>query len=199
MSETLLQVHALEKIKLKCNMQGMIGVSANGRSGRISLMWKEEVQINLLSYSKNHIDVEITDLKGREWRMTGVYGELDTRKRHETWSLLRNLSIKALKDARLEDLGFKGRWFTWQRGNTTENLVKERLDRAVATQEWSQIFPAYMVTPLPSSRSDHCPVCLDTEGNTRQHGRRARRGGFFEAMWIKDAEYERIVSEEWAR
>ncbi|XP_031127606.1 uncharacterized protein LOC116029699 [Ipomoea triloba] len=46
----------------------------------------------------------------------------------------------ALQDCRLMDLGMMGNQFTWERGRGTEAWVEERLDRAVATLEWSDIF-----------------------------------------------------------
>lgn len=50
------------------------------------------IAVELLSYSKNHIDVIITPRDGIKYRLTGMYGEPDRSKREETWSLIRNLA-----------------------------------------------------------------------------------------------------------
>lgn len=36
---------------------------------------------------------------------------------------------EALKDCELNDLGFSGQWFTWERGRLPSNNIRERLDR----------------------------------------------------------------------
>ena len=41
---------------------------------------------------------------------------------------------EALDKCKLDDLGFLGNWYTWERGNTIENNIRERIDRAVATR-----------------------------------------------------------------
>lgn len=55
--------------------EGMIVVEPQGRSGGLSLFWKEKEQGNLLSYSHNHIDIEARVEGMQAWRLTGVYGE----------------------------------------------------------------------------------------------------------------------------
>ncbi|MBA0576756.1 hypothetical protein Golob_024418, partial [Gossypium lobatum] len=34
-----------------------------------------------------------------------------------------------LNDCQFEDVGYVGRWFTWERGNLPETNIRERLDR----------------------------------------------------------------------
>lgn len=46
----------------------------------------------LRSYSKNHIDTIVRTSPGNFFRFTGIYGEPDRNKRHETWQLIRNLA-----------------------------------------------------------------------------------------------------------
>ena len=42
---------------------------------------------------------------------------------------------EALMDCCLDDLGFTGAWYTWERGNKVDNNIRERFDHAVATIE----------------------------------------------------------------
>ena len=50
-------------------------VDANGSSGGLVLMWKEEWEIEVWNYSKNHMDVKIVSPQGEQWRFSGIYGE----------------------------------------------------------------------------------------------------------------------------
>ena len=61
------------------------------------------------------------------------------------------------------DLGFSGRKFTWE--NTQQNsLIKERLDRAIASVNWIHSNPQASVEHLPLEESDHCPTLIRTQG-----------------------------------
>ncbi|XVF40778.1 hypothetical protein PTKIN_Ptkin01aG0143100 [Pterospermum kingtungense] len=58
---------------MKCNMSGMVGVNAIGRSGGLVMMWKEEILLNLLRYSKNHIDMDVTDQQADYGKVVDVW------------------------------------------------------------------------------------------------------------------------------
>ncbi|XVF59199.1 hypothetical protein PTKIN_Ptkin07bG0256200 [Pterospermum kingtungense] len=171
LSETILQTEKLERVRMKCEFQNCFGVDPEGRSGGLTMMWKDEINLQIKSYSKHHIDAEVTEHSGLRWRLTGIYGEPDTNLRSQTWSLLWTLARDnslpwlclgdfnelmwlsekeggrlipewqmrafrdALEDAKLEDLGYVRHFFTWKRGKHKETLVKERLDRATATND----------------------------------------------------------------
>lgn len=48
-----------------------------------------------------------------------------------------------LEDCNLRDIGFSGRWFTWEIGNLPETNIRERLDRGVAVEKWISLFPNF--------------------------------------------------------
>lgn len=70
----------------------MIAVEPQGRSGGLTLFWKEEDQGNLLSFSQHHINIEVKIEGMRSWRLTGMYGEPNRTQRRKTWDLLRHLA-----------------------------------------------------------------------------------------------------------
>ncbi|KAL0413099.1 UNVERIFIED_CONTAM: hypothetical protein Sradi_1511600 [Sesamum radiatum] len=55
----------------------------------------------------------------------------------------------ALLESGLSDLGFLGEIFTWSNRHPFPNTVLERLDRACATLNWSQMFSSAHVTHVP--------------------------------------------------
>ena len=63
-----------------------------GRAGGLALFWCEQINIEVRSYSSSHIDVKIMgDRVEDNWRFTGFYGQSLTHRRHESWTLLRQL------------------------------------------------------------------------------------------------------------
>jgi hypothetical protein len=46
-----------------------------GKGGGIAVLWRRGVDVMLRIFLKYHIDMDVKDDEGREWRFTGVYGE----------------------------------------------------------------------------------------------------------------------------
>jgi hypothetical protein len=65
---------------------------------------------------------------------------------------------KALAYCNLFDLGYKGVPWTYNNKKVGHDNVRVRLDRAVASPSWSNLFPQATVEHLVSSRSGHCPI-----------------------------------------
>jgi hypothetical protein len=97
----------------------------------------------------------------------------------------------ALSDCELEDLGYSGDPFTWKRGR-----MRQRLDRAVATQSWLVQHPGAMVKHLGYIKSDHWPILLDTDYQTGvAHQWPGPR--WFEAKWLRDKNLREVVQNAW--
>lgn len=87
----------------------------------------------------------------------------------------------------LQDLGFSGPSFTWQRGGTFL-----RLDRALANDDWMSTFPQCLVQHLTHIKSDHLPLLLST---SPKFGVFKRRSFKFLAGW--HSTFPTFVKEEW--
>lgn len=62
------------------------------REGGISLMWKEVLELNILSYSHNHIGVCFEDdISGLRVYISEIYGFPEEQRKKEMRSLLKNL------------------------------------------------------------------------------------------------------------
>lgn len=72
----------VDLLKMQSNRYGF-AVERNGMAGGLALLWRKNVTVDLLSYSPNHIDVEVL-LQGEviKWRFTGFYGFLEQHQRH---------------------------------------------------------------------------------------------------------------------
>ncbi|XP_021716015.1 uncharacterized protein LOC110683919 [Chenopodium quinoa] len=62
----------------------------------------------------------------------------------------------------LIDLKYHGPAFTWDNGREGTELIRERLDRALANAEWIKVHPQTQVYHLAKTYSDHCPILVDT-------------------------------------
>ena len=139
-----------------------------------------------------------------KWKLTRVYGKPKTSRRRKTWDLLRELAAmqmvnfrEALEQCRLEDLGFTGNWFTWERGNVVENNVRERLDGVVASRGWREIFSNFLVKHATRFALDHCAIVIDTEECKERTIQKVKRKFRFKAMWSKEEDCVDIIKEAW--
>lgn len=82
------------RIKRRLEFDGLFIVPNDGRGGGLALLWKGSMMVLEDSFSKYHIDSIIDGGLENARRLTGFYGELDTNKRNEGWSMLRMLNSK---------------------------------------------------------------------------------------------------------
>jgi len=70
---------------------------------------------------------------------------------------------QAVFDAGLIDIYMDGYPFTWFKSLGNSRAVEERLDRALANNEWFRLFPNAKVENLVMHASDHCLILLTKE------------------------------------
>jgi ribonuclease HI len=75
-------------------------------------------------------------------------------------------------------------------------FVKERLDRATATDEWRELFPRRVVEVLPNRSSDHNPLLISFNGRDGRY-RRWRKKIRFEAEWNGMEQPKAIIKRIW--
>ena len=79
----------MERIKNRIGFANGLTVPSSGRSGGLAMFWTREVNLDINSYSGNHIDAIVRESDGNFlWRITGFYGYLETHCRYESWRLL---------------------------------------------------------------------------------------------------------------
>jgi hypothetical protein len=92
------------------------------------------------------------------------------------------------------DLGFSGNPYTWSNNRQGLGLIKERLDRGIASLEWIHTFPNFFVTHLPAHTSDHNPLILDTDLPLPSLPRLFK----FEEFWYRDPSCNIVINEAWS-
>lgn len=106
----------------------------------------------------------------------------------------------ALEDCRLHDLGFKGPKYTWNNGRPRRDYTVERLDRAVANMEWSDVWRDVGVDIMTCCSSDHLLLLLNFEKKKKKgkfNGKKWRPFRY-ETGWSKCGDFKKIVQESWA-
>ena len=96
---------------------------------------------------------------------------------------------EVLDECGLMDLGFRGEKYTWK-GKRSRGLVLERLDRAVANNNWFSSNPGTQVQHLHSHTSDHKPIIVKPNGILHLPNRPFK----FEKMWLGDRGCSDIVN-----
>ncbi|GMI95249.1 hypothetical protein HRI_003194200 [Hibiscus trionum] len=230
--DTRLDKRKAEDVRRRVNMAGNLVVERNDEGLGLMLLWSEDTQVSLLSFSKAHIDVEISK-NDVCFRFTGMYGTCHRSNKREDWDLLDMLKTKSdlpwlvggdlndildlsekeggrrkprvemeeFKDALLRnglwDLKPDIGWFTWHSGTNAANLVKERLDRFVASIAWIQHYGRGQVHSIHSPWSNHHYLILDTEPNTGR-GRRHMDQFRFENCWADEDACLETVKDCWS-
>lgn len=97
-----------------------------------------------------------------------------------------------LDEARLKDLGYVGKKFTWK-GHRHGGLVLERLDHAVANNSWLSLNPGTKVQHLHSNSSDHQAIIVKSAGINPEPNRPFK----FEKMWLSDSGCSNTVTNAW--
>lgn len=69
-----------------------VDVSSVGSSGGLALLWTKHTNVELISFSRFHMDSLVTLAESEtQFHLTGIYGASETDRRAITWNLLRTL------------------------------------------------------------------------------------------------------------
>ncbi|XP_060957652.1 uncharacterized protein LOC133029176 [Cannabis sativa] len=93
--ETLCNKELVNRVRVRLGFEGAFSVDAVGRKGGLALFWKSNDEAKFLGFSQHHIDLEVSVQGMGVWRLTGLYGEPNRQLRHQTWQLLRSLSLES--------------------------------------------------------------------------------------------------------
>ena len=90
--ETRLDREGFDK---KCGdlpFQNKVIVKKPNSRGGLALLWKTQVQLDIINYTENFILAKVVEENGFTWTLTCCYGWLETSQKHKTWAMLSHLS-----------------------------------------------------------------------------------------------------------
>ena len=97
----------------------------------------------------------------------------------------------------LADLGFEGRKWMYEKKVTGGSFCRVRLDRALATVDWTMRYPLAKVRHLTAVASDHVPITLTWRSDER---RSTREKNFnYEVMWETHENFSPTLVDAWGR
>ena len=94
----------------------------------------------------------------------------------------------------LMDLGYHGRFWTFEKKVTGGSYTRVRLDRTMATADWAALFPMDKVTNLTSASSDHGPILVQFEEVLP----RPKPSFRYEVMWESHESWRDTISSGWS-
>ncbi|KAL5559710.1 hypothetical protein UlMin_035921 [Ulmus minor] len=197
----------MERIRVQLGFSGMLIWEKEGKSGGLCLYWFTGLYGNPDSSLRTHswdLLKCLGDCHSLPWLCGGNLNEIlfDFEKSgggNRAPFLMQNFR-ECLNHCGLADLGYRGPYFTWYRGNNNSNLIQERLDRMLGNQSWLHLFPNYVVHHLRFRGSDHRPLLVELlqEHESPSIGKRRRRGRFyFEEAWAEEPSCGEIISKHW--
>lgn len=95
LSETLSTKNKVETVCKELHFAGCWVVEAEGHSGGIALLWKNEGACRVTAANKHFIDFEVENDQVGRWRYTGFYGCPEAGRRSESWNMLRMLASQS--------------------------------------------------------------------------------------------------------
>ena len=124
----------------------LLVVDSCGRSGDLILFWKEDLQVDVRSYSRGHIDVVVV-LK-IVWNLprccVGEFNKLFAYEKNIGSSERNRPSMidfrRCLEDYEFHDLPYSGDRFMWKNGQGRTLNIRGRLDKVVADVPWMDLF-----------------------------------------------------------
>ncbi|XP_058776806.1 uncharacterized protein LOC131651153 [Vicia villosa] len=91
LAETLSNSRKLENIRVMLNFDACLSVDVEGRSGGIAVLWKNTDSCSIINYTRNFVNVIVTDKDNSAWILTCYYGYPERSRRKLALDLLREI------------------------------------------------------------------------------------------------------------
>lgn len=138
-------------------------------------------------------------LSALPWLCMGDFNEVldDSRGGIPTPSWRMRHFREAITVVGLADMGFRGFSFTWSDKRLEPLTIWHRLDRVLASADWSLQYSHAAVDHLVSRGSDHYPIMVCLEKILPGGETKKQKMFRFEAMWAKENDCEAVSKNCW--
>ena len=90
--ETRATASYLEKLRCKLKFDNVFVVLRKNRGCGLALLWMNNLNLHIRTFSPRHIDAVINPGIDDAWRFTGFYGAPKVANREDSWLILRYLA-----------------------------------------------------------------------------------------------------------
>ncbi|XP_060959162.1 uncharacterized protein LOC133030439 [Cannabis sativa] len=223
--ETKLSAGRGMHLKHKLRFDSVLEVPRQGLGGGILLFWKDSVDVNVVTYSLNHVDCIINNFNGKDWHFSGYYGSPYADQKSVTWTLLNRLFDTApllpwlvmgdfndylsVSDRNTHHSplshamhSFLNRYnhiplhHVGPKFTWRHGLILERLDWCTSNQLWANLFPQATLFHLGFYGSDHRALKILLQDPHFSNFHSTRF--HFENHWLKDPSFASMVNSSWA-
>ncbi|KAG2627843.1 hypothetical protein PVAP13_3KG264155 [Panicum virgatum] len=135
------------------------------------------------------------------WLCIGDFNEVQHRSEHVGVQERSHAQIAGFREmvdvCSLFDLGFTGRSWTFKKRVAGGSFCRVRLDRALASPDWSAIYPDAIVENQRAAASDHGPILLRWHQDSCRHKRARKKLFRNEVMWETHEEFASSMAHMW--
>ncbi|XP_062086308.1 uncharacterized protein LOC133792419 [Humulus lupulus] len=114
--------------------------------------------------------------------------------RYPSWLILGFQQM--VHECGLMNLELRGQQFSWEKGRGTDQWIKVRIDRALVSHNWIDMFSLARLTNLDFSSSDHSPIFLEPIYRSQQRKKYSFR---FENAWLSEPLCYQLVQDNWEK
>lgn len=143
---------------------------------------------------------QLANVSNLPWCIIGDFNDIlsphEKKGNNERANWLINGFRNAVCDSGLAEVHTEGYLYTWFKSLGTTRAVEERLDRALATENWQIQFPDAVLENLPAPSSDHYAILLSCESIS--NNRRVLPRFKFENAWLADPGFSSFVTDKWS-
>ena len=141
----------------------------------------------------------IASLSELPWVCFGDFNEVLRPKEQEGIGERGNAQIQGFREAvdvcMLLDIGYSGRFWTFEKKVRGGSYTKVRLDRALANADWRARFPLADLTHLTAASSDHSHILMRL--NREQPSSRQPKPFRYEVMWEGHESWSETINSAW--
>uniref|UniRef100_A0A2N9GZ45 Reverse transcriptase zinc-binding domain-containing protein n=1 Tax=Fagus sylvatica TaxID=28930 RepID=A0A2N9GZ45_FAGSY len=165
-------------------MVGAFCVQRYHTGGGLAMLWFDQVDVVVSTYSRNHIDARVVKKSsGTGFHVTGFSGNPETHKRKESWALLKHLSSLSSEP-----------WICM--GDFNEILDNNERSGRCSRPGWPiEDFRVVVVHIVNFMIWDHCPMVLSLPDS--QSTRKRKQVFRFKAMWTMEEECKEVIANAW--
>lgn len=98
-----------------------------------------------------------------------------------------------ISDMNLVEVKYVRKHWTWANYREGEGFVEERLDKFLASPEWTYQNPNFVVHHAQKQTSDHCLLMLENKPSRLHIAKRF----YFDRRFLKVSDFEQVVNGAW--